>query len=420
MSQNIYMCLLLLVLITNSLASEPVAADRFGRRIRSVIPSSGRVIEEYSETVMRLLDADKIERLARQDAIDGANDLFTPLIGNQTHEKTVLGTITLGPIFARGPTSVLFEIVEFPHLLIKYQVNCDEDEMHPMLPEAWYGGRAYGVGIAPPIVALSPPVGLCATSSGKCTTKMSMDEYDECRRDGIGILRYLIMGKIEGMDLQQFRVARYPRGQMGLRDAAIVGAKLFRILEILHANATVVHGDIYPPNVMAMIPATLTHVSEVDLQLVDFGRAFIVSSTPLPDRPVLPKIWFHHLCTHWQMEGYMWARRDDVMKTVQTIIELMHPVAFLLHENSVKEKGFGFLMRWKTLERMYVSPLHNPVGVLQVPLETKIRLYNLLDELLALARSLRINAPIPYQTMIGILEEIVSTISNTTMTVHGA
>jgi hypothetical protein len=233
-------------------------------------------------------------------------------------------------------------------------------------------------------------------------------------------LRYLIIGKIDGMDLHQFRVARYPRGQMGLRDAAIIGSKLFRLLEILHVNATVVHGDIYPPNIMVMVPENMTDVSQVDLQFVDFGRAFIVSATPLPERPVMPKIWFHQLCTHWQMEGYMWARRDDVMKTVQTIIQTMHPVAFLLHEISVKEKGLAFLMKWKMVERMYVSPSHNPVAVLQVSWGTKIRLYKLLDEFLAIARSLRINTPIPYSTIIGILEEIVSTISNTITTVSGA
>ena len=402
---------LLFVLITNSLASGSVSSG-FGRRIRSVIPTSGRVIEEYSEDFMSSLDPDVRARLARQGENDEENDSFTPMIGNQTHENTLLGMITLGPKFSQGPTSVLFEIVEFPHLLIKYQVDCDDDDIHPILREAWYGDRAHYFGIGAAMVAWSPPVGLCPTSSGKCTTNMSTDEYNECRRDGIGTLRYLITEKIEGIDMRKFRHREYPGGNMGLRDAAIVGLKLFRLLEHLHVNASVVHGDIYPPNVMVTVPENMTDISQVELQLVDFGRAFRVA-IPVTLAPIGRKRWFHELCTQWQMEGFIWARRDDVMKTVQTIIELMHPAAsFMQHITAIKRKGFASLMLWKEIDRMDVSPSHNPVEILDVPLGTRIRLYKLLDEFLAIARSLRINAPIPYSTMIGILEAIVSTISN--------
>ena len=371
-----------------------------------VATSGARVVEIYNETrYIRQYDDDVQSRLIEQRTIDEMNDQYTPNTLNTTHEFTPLGMITLGDRIAIGSDSVIFDIKEYPRLVIKYQSNCHDDEIHPMLREAWYGKEANEVGIGPKIEFLSPPVRMCESPQGKCIATLSAGSYHECR-DTTGTLRYMIEEKFFGENLRAYRMRLFREGNMGLRNAAMIGIGIIEQLKVLHESAKIVHGDIYAPNVI-VVPSNETAAS---LRLIDFGRASRILDTPLPTFPIEEGAWFHELCTQWQMDGYAWTRRDDIMKAVQTVVELMQPLTFQFYIQKLKAEGKDKLIEWKCKGRMYVTSSHDPVAVLKIPKSHKDQLYEHLDTLLDLVRSLDINGPIPYERLIVILAHIVQLI----------
>jgi hypothetical protein len=222
-------------------------------------------------------------------------------------------------------------------------------------------------------------------------------------------LRYMILEKVGGMDLDRFRRRQFTRGNMGLRNAVAIGSALIQELEKLHKISGIVHGDIYACNVM-LVGGSLTNSS---IRLIDFGKAFPVQSKPLPTFPIYMRgTWFHELCTHWQIDGFAWARRDDVMKAVYTMIELMHPFSFQSYMSSLTEAGHKTLMSWKQSGRMYVTPYHDPVKSLAINSEAaKEMIYANLDTVLTITRNLDINEPIPYGLLITSLDAIISIIA---------
>jgi hypothetical protein len=152
-------------------------------------------------------------------------------------------------------------------------------------------------------------------------------------------------------------------------------------------------------------------LNDISIRLIDFGNAFPVGSRPLPTTPIYMKgTWFHELCTPWQIDGYASARRDDIMKAVQTMIELMHSFSFQSHIASLTEAGYKILMSWKQSGRMYVTEYHDPVRTLAIGSAAKDMIYANLDTVLTMTRNLDINEPIPYGLLITSLEAIISII----------
>lgn len=92
------------------------------------------------------------------------------------------------------------------------------------------------------------------------------------------------------------------------------------MLRQLHTEAKIVHGDIHVENVFIEIIQETRFV----LKFIDFGRAGRVVS-PWPDRLRLTNSNMrHYMYTQWMIDGHYWAPRDDVMKTIQMLAQLMN------------------------------------------------------------------------------------------------
>jgi serine/threonine protein kinase len=366
-------------------------------------------MEEFSREFMHGLDPDASRRLQEQNIKDDLNEMFTPDTRSEYGtESTILGNITLETIIARSENSVLFSIVEHPNLLIKYQVQCDAlgKEIHPLLRDAWYGQVANGIGVAPRVVWVSPGAHLCRSKTGKCDFIMNSETFAKCTRS-IGTVRYMIVEKNPGMTLNSLRKSEFGSrtGSLGFKNSLIIGINLIELLERLHNMGGIIHGDIHQHNLMLTenhAPGSVPYY----IEFIDFGLSKSIANITLPEEPVYTQsYWYHRSCTPWQIDGYAWSRRDDVMKALYVTFQLMHPERYSEYVQTLARRGYRSLMRWKTLERIYVTPTDDPIYHLRLSIERKRRVYELLDRLLVVARGMRINEAPPYRELISLMEE---------------
>jgi serine/threonine protein kinase len=376
------------------------------RVVSGIEKPSGRLVEVFNDAFKAELDQDTVMRLAAQADYDIDNDPFTPLVSSAWTERTPFGTINLGSRIHKGSFSTVFEIKEFPNLLIKYQAHCFglNLNVHPLLRDAWYMNATSAMGLSPAVLFLSPPSLLCNERAGKCEFNMPAANWFECSYDQ-GPLRYMIMEKVNGKSLHHFRMAEFSatNGAIRFRDAMIVGIQLMRLLRKLHEEVNIVHGDIHSPNVMITVNETSR---EVELSLIDFGLSFNVSNRTLPESPVYSLgHHFHPFFTQWQIDGYAWGPRDDVMKGIQTIAHLMHPYDYFEMEREIATRGYRALENWKLNGDWFITGKFDPVRRLRIPDELKGRIYALLVSILRLSRSMELNKRPPYEDLITALHE---------------
>jgi hypothetical protein len=387
-------------------SSPPPAA----RQVMGSSLPSGRLIEVFSDGFKANLDADAAARLESQGAEDVANDPFTPNTTSAWKEATPIGTITLGSMIHRGVGSAVFQVYEFPQFLIKYQVHCSalNSEIHPLLRDAWYmKASRQAIGRSPEVHFVSPPSGICLRRGGKCEFTMAPADWQTCV-DQQGTLRYMIMDRSRGQSLHRFRMDRFAsaNGAMRFRDAMLVGRSLISLLQRLHEEAEIVHGDIHTPNIM--IEQDVVSRS-FRLQLIDFGNAFRRSNEKLPESPIWPAgHWFHQLWSAWQIAGYAWGPRDDIMRAIQTIAHLMHSNDYFEFERQIARLGYRALQSWKTLGNWFILDRESdPVAALAVPEDNKRRIYEMLEYILRLGRGMQINQRPPYEELIGVMTQCV-------------
>ena len=380
-------------------------------RSLTVLPS-GRVEEHFSDEFFAKLDADSAERLRLQIISDKVNEAYTPrtnATSNHVFEETILGEISFSRIVARSRFSVIYRIAQHPNLLIKYQGQCDsyDEDIHPLLLDAWYGSQANRYDLAPRIVAISPAAPLCPGRFGKCSFGISDKEFDaRCGAKSSGTIRYMIMEKFEGTNLVQFRTSIYATrsGSLGLENALRLGIELMSMLRVLHEDAQIVHGDIHAGNIMIH-----QGIEGLSMNFIDFGMSKKISNdTLLPTTPVFPRgLWYHRSCTPWQIDGFAWARRDDVMKLIYVMYQSMHPASYIDHQALVAQAGYEHMVEWKSHSRMYVTPHYDPVEVLRVSHARKATIYDLMDKILIMARRMTINDAPPYEELISLMVSIL-------------
>ncbi len=387
------------------LASNPVRVE----------PWRGRVIQDPESFVD--LDDDMEMKMVMQSIDDQMSEAFTPQVNgsNTWRERTPHGNIDLLDIIYMGYMSVIAEMPDKPDLLIKYQANCDMVEApHPLIRDYWYMNEAASADLGPKALFLSPPALLCEKREGKCAFTMSDDEFSACRANN-GTFRYMIMEKAKGVSLHAFRAKHFRKsnGAMGLRNAAIIGCQLIQVLERLHTETAVVHGDIHSPNIMININGD---TGKSELQLIDFGMAFRLSYTSPDDSPA-SKRYYHPLCTIWQMCGYRWNARDDILKAIQTIAQIMQPFEYFDMEKGILASGWERTERWKLRQNWFFTDFHDPVDALRdVHIDIKIQLYNVLEELQDTARAITVDGEIPYDTLVDLFMKCVSLTERTSST----
>ena len=394
------------------------------RHVISIQEGSGRVVEAYNADFIIGLRKDARQRYGDQVEEDRENDEFTPNPNSTWTENTPIGLITLASQIHSGYTSSVYEVIGHPGLLIKYQAHCVgmNKELHPLLNDAWYGDEAHALGIGPRIFSVSPPSLLCDDKKGKCLFEISDENFSSCKGKQ-GTLRYLIMERVSGMELHHYRssTSTSVEGALPFESSLIIGYHLISLIQKLHTEGKTVHGDIHSPNVF--IAFTNRSTGSFELKLIDFGHGFKIPDGKYPEEPVLPDgDHVHHLRTQWQIDGYAWSQRDDVMKAIQTIAHIMHPFSYFDMEQSMSKSGYWELREWKQRGNWFLPyPGFDPLAAIGIPEYAKIHIRKLLEKILTLARSMKINQPIRYDGIKELLSQCVNIIRdpssvNTTIT----
>ena len=364
-------------------------------------PPPPLVVPIIADSLISQIGSDAEMKLRSQISADRRNIEYTPdmTVYHSTTllEITPVGYITLGSPIYRGSQSIVFSINEFPDLVVKYQVQCDnfDTELHPLLRDAWYTEEAHAFGLAPHVVFLSPPAGLCPTKQGKCEFfKILEEEFTTCRRNN-GVVRYMISTRSNATTLHVLRTSPFygnRSGAMNLHNAVRIGLGLIHTLARLHVEAKIVHGDIHTSNVLLDMDAGT-------LVLLDFGRAFRNIQTH-PDTPMRARgDWFDYMNTQWQIDGFAWAARDDLNKAIQLIAHLMNPFTYHDLEKRFEKQGYTALKLWKERSDWFVTGLHDPIDTLGVPAVNKEAIHRSLENILRIVRRLPINGPLPYQAL---------------------
>ena len=326
-----------------------------------------------------------------QPAIDAENDAYTPQLETDFEDVPELGRIELGHRIGQSDFGVVFTVKDHPELVIKYQSNCDslDQNVHPLMVDFWLGSIAADAGVAARPHFVSPPVRLIL--SNKTESVMTEVELIDCRRDG-GLVRFMVMD--HAGDCLGGGVRRTQAYSMAM------GAKLIRSLQILHA-AEIFHGDIHAGNVC--FSRTSAHI----LTLIDFGRGFFVEAeTDVRERKSME--WVHVNLTPWQLDGYAFARRDDVYKALELVGTVMVGSSLWVVPLARSTKDPPTLMKWKRHGFIFQSNTVDPIGRSgKLTWEQVSRAKWSLLRILSLVRALdSVKTPIPYGEVIARFEAI--------------
>ena len=373
-----------------------------------------RLIEQYDlPRVAATYGIDSIRILESQMALDHRHDLFTPSTEFvELAEYTPFGELEVGELIARSSESTVFTLPGMPDLLIKFQTNCYEvlhnhevgdAVVHPLIFDQWYGMEAAAQNLALTPVFVSPPAPLCPTMTGICNFPgISSFEYQVCQGAGASV-RYMLIRKSKGHSLRVSAIRM--GGVMPFKLVMNVGAAMMELLERLHLDANIVHGDIYENNVFF---EPIDSAGNYELRLIDFGRASrLVSDIPnTPTRQRNGRI--HFLYTQWMIDGYQWAPRDDVMKMIQMLNHLLHtPNEYIQIEQHYMEMGYEAQKEFKMNGDLF-SPIVpwgperrlDAVEPLPVTEEVKGLIRRELEHILRMVRGLQNpNSVVPYDAL---------------------
>ena len=385
--------------------------------------STGRVIESVESFSFR--NRHHREVFVNQTLMDQVYNVYTPQVHNEAmlfSESTPFGDVTLDKLIYNGPMSALYTLEDYPNVIIKYVAHCDTGRApHPLIQEYHYMTEASTHGLAPNAIFLSPPSLICEERIGKCAFTMPDKSLEFCRDNQKRTLRYFIMQKHHGLSLHEFRfrMLQSKDGQVGVRNAAVMGYFIIDLLEKIHMDAKIVHGDVHLPNIMVTQEKGSPYPK---LQLIDFGRAFRRPETNLKEGPIIGHRTaftglIHPLYTNWQMRGHQWSARDDILKTAQIVAQLMQPFAYTDFETNMTSNPAAML-EWKEKGNWFISPLADPVAsVPNLTVGMKRTIAEHLISFLNTARSLGINDPIPYDSLKASLLRVENIITNSRTTI---
>ena len=387
-----------------------------------------RIIESYNTSLIEeKISADAAAKIAFQITRDKQYDLFTPNTqfpdslddSSDWTEYTPLGEIRLGQRIYQGYESVIFTIKDMDDYLIKYQANCDEIRdsidlnepiLHPLLTDYWYSREAQSHGLSPEVIFISPPALVCESQFGKCDFTMDEEDYTKCL-DRWGVVRFMIMRKAHGIDLQRLR-QRYPDGVVPFAQVMSFGVAIMTMLKKLHLTARIVHGDLHAANILYVNQKQAAGVGGSYLQFIDFGRSFRLTRERSNEQRYESDRFGHFLFTHWQAAGFEWGARDDVMKAIQIMAQMMNKWTYYDYEKQIEKRGYEYLRSFKQTAFIFSQGKcskdehpHNPIGTLPISELGKQYIWTSLSHLLGYARSLHdINTIPDYDSMIAILD----------------
>ena len=105
--------------------------------------------------------------------------------------------------------------------------------------------------------------------------------------------------------------------------------------------------------------------------------------------------------THWQIEGYCWEKRDDVLKAIQSMASMMNVWdEFWGYERRLMDFDRNGLMAWKTVGNLFEIPGAKFSPFNAIPTDVREQVRGNLSHVLGMVRSLGITDPVPYDAII--------------------
>ena len=323
-------------------------------------------------------------------------------------ESTALGNYSLKTLLHRGMYSTVYTVHETRDILIKYQCNCDQTTgIHRLLTDAWFTTLSNKLGMSPKILFVSPPVPLHPKMTKKFAFTMSKRRWEKCLRER-GTVRMMVMERIKGVTMNDFRSKSSPRGIPLNRAVPILGM-LIQQIAALHSRK-VVHGDIHGGNIILKEESDNT----VSLQLIDFGLATFDHPGRSNNATHPIGHWTHELTTPWQIRGLPWGKRDDIYKAFDSFARWINTDEWAEHVKDLVEAGTDELLEFRDNELFFdvsSNPQSSPdspfaADVLQLPGDVacsiRNRFANMVRRILALDD---VNENPPYRF---ILDELVA------------
>ena len=267
---------------------------------------------------------------SKQIQSDGINRLSTPFL-LENFELVSLRPGSIAKVYLErniwvGPDSSIFTLLDpgpstLPsEAIVKYQTNCryvSEDPIHPLVREYLMLKYVENIDIALKAYFLSPPARFPKSVTTKTFFNMPEERWNKCMADPRVNVRYMVMER-GSISLFQMMKSLESHGdeQHRFRSAIKMGYSVLRHVYNLHQN-DMVHGDIHLDN------AVLNKDGRV--RLIDFGLAFFEEEKiNTPDIIRGNMTYVHCLFSHWNMEGYRLAFRDDAFKTLMMTALLLN------------------------------------------------------------------------------------------------
>lgn len=350
---------------------------------------NGRVIEAYTSEHTVEHGEEIMSNFMTRILEDARNDPFIPQPSIAAgYQITPWGNMTFGPHICRGKKAIIFPIQERPDWLIKYHCDCEElrsglPTFHPLLKESFYGSKAAETSIAVKTLFVSPASFLCAEKEGICNFSMEGDLYKNCTKHG-STLRYAIMERSPGVTLYQYKKVSHNK-VVSVKDAMTLAIGMMDLLETLHTTVGVTHGDIHIQNVL--LEPSHKFPDSHRIKLIDFENATrnIVKPTSLKHER---GAYSQFMCTQWQIDGTYPAARDDVMKAVQMIAELMNPDKYYSYGRVRQLQGYASLRSFKMKEFIFAFPEYDPIEAMPFSVTKKAIIRNELNRVPTLVRGM--------------------------------
>ena len=374
------------------------------------IYSNGLLAEKYNHSIVEDFYGEDFSRILSGLIIRDRNLSASIPNRNATvfdNQRVANHQVKLAKTLSRATQSSLFLAqLNGKPVVIKYQANCIElgsessfirrnysPYIHPLLVETMFTMRAAKLGIAPNLYFLSPPTTLCESKKGICSFTMHNDWYTRCAKHPHASMRFVVSEFVHGVSLYHYKI-RYMSSGIPLEKALRIGEQLVALLERLHTEARVVHGDIHAGNIMIHETADGKNIS---LKLIDFGRA--TANQLRSELEIREPFWASHpLYSAWEILGFTPSARDDIARAVQTIARMVFSAEYETHEGLIEDISVEELVKWKLEVNFFdypgFDPLEKVIGLNDI-LKTEFRSH--LQRVVELVQSMKqVNSIPPY------------------------
>ena len=311
-------------------------------------PKHPEMMERSPTIASSIKDAKTMELIEKQNESDLENSHLTPLLYHTFDyfvEDRESFKFTISRRIGHSATASVFNVIEWPSRVVKYQSNCFllDIPIHPLEIDYWFLKALDGLGVAPRPLYLSPPVKYSQPVSTKTHFKMDRAELDECTQNPQSSIRFLVMEKIS---LPLTRLLSQVN-RLDVPTALDVGIKMMKTIKRIH-DAGIIHGDIHLGNVGFLDPLRTRIV------FIDFGRSRFHSLGST--RKVREKFSLVScVLSKYELEGYSSSFRDDVIRIIEVIALLMNGNTYIDYIEKLEAQPEE-LYKWKAAEFIFSFP----------------------------------------------------------------